>query len=249
VQSPWTKNPTPGCPRDTYFTIPVNGVIYVDVVPAENTGQPNSWTTAETKPACPSSPTVPAVNRNGVGFPTTGESLAWDYPCKAGDVFIEQEDGLAANGLTGRMTVSANNNLYITNHLDYVTTGTNNPFLGLIAEQFVYVWHPVSSALTNVNLPNQSTPFMNARISAAILSVNHSFMVQNNNVGTSLGTLKVTGAITQKFRGIIRRGTSSYTKDYVYDQRLRYDAPPRFLNPTVSVFGAVRTEELAPVYS
>jgi type II secretory pathway pseudopilin PulG len=247
VTSPWTKNPTPGCLKDTYFTIPVNGVIYVDVVPAENTGQPNSWTTTEAgKPTCPTSDTTPASNRNNVGFPIPNET-GWDYPCKAGDVFIEQEGGLAANGLTGRMTVSANNNLYITNHIDYVTVAPNSPFLGLIAEQFVYVWHPVQGA-SNLNLPGQSTPFTDARISAALLSVNHSFMVQNNSLGLGLGNLNVTGAITQKFRGIIKRGSASYVKNYVYDQRLRYDAPPRFLNPTISSFGAVRTEEQAPAY-
>ena len=243
VTSPWTKTVTPGCAKDSYFTIPVNGVVYVDVVPAENTTDPNSWGSTETgKPTCPTT----ATNHNNIGYPISGET-GWTYPCKAGDVFIEQEGGLSTNALSGRMTVSANNDLYVTNHIDYAGGTAGNAFLGLIAEQFLYVWHPVNGS-SNLNLPGQSTPFRDARISAAILSVNHAFMVQNNSLGDGLGTLNVTGAITQKFRGIIRRGTASYAKNYVYDQRLRYDAPPKFLNPTISSFSSVRTEEREPRY-
>ena len=243
VTSPWTKTVTPGCTKDTYFTIPVNGVVYVDVVPAEGTTDPNSWGSTETgKPTCPTT----ATNTNNVGYPIESET-GWRYPCKAGDVFIEQEGGNSLNALNARMTVSANNNLYVTNHIDYAGGSSGSAFLGLIAEQFIYVWHPVKDS-TNLNLPGQSTPFTDARISAAILSVNHAFMVQNNNLGAGLGTLNITGAITQKFRGIIRRGSASYSKNYVYDQRLRYDAPPKFLNPTVSSFSSVRTEEREPRY-
>jgi Tfp pilus assembly protein PilX len=240
VTSPWTKTVTPGCAKDAYFTIPVNGVVYVDVVPAEGTPDPNSWGASEAgKPTCPST-------GNNVGYPVPTET-DWTYPCKAGDVFIEQQDGAAANALQGRLTVSANNNLYVTNHLDYAGGTGGNSFLGLIAEQFLYVWHPVNGT-GSVNLPGQSTPFLDARISAALLSLNHAITVQHYNVGSSLGTLNITGALIQKFRGIVRSGGAGYAKNYVYDQRLRYDASPKFLNPTISSFGAVRTAEARPQY-
>lgn len=240
VASPWTKTVTPGCAKDTWFPIPVNGVVYVDVVPAEGTTDPNSWGAVEAgKPTCP--PTG-----NNVNYPIPTET-DWNYPCKAGDVFIEQLDGAPASALQGRLTVSANNNLYITNHLDYAGGTGGTSFLGLIAEQFVYVWHPVSGG-TNLNLPGQSTPFLDARISAALLSVNHAITVQHFGVGGSLGTLNITGALIQRFRGIVRSGGSGYAKNYVYDQRLRYDASPKFLNPTISSFGAVRTAEAKPQY-
>ena len=67
-------------------------------------------------------------------------------------------------------------------------------------------------------------------------------------VGPGLGELKITGALIQKYRGPVRAGSSGYGKNYVYDQRLRYDAPPKFLNPTISPFGAVRTAEARPQY-
>lgn len=240
VTSPWTKTVTPGCAEDSYFPIPVNGVVYVDVVPAEGTSDPNSWGATETgKPTCP-------VTGNHVGYPIASET-GWTYPCKAGDVFIEQLNGSPSHALDGRMTVSANNNLYITNHLEYAGGTGGGSFLGLIAEQFVYVWHPVSGT-SNLDLPGQSTAFVDPRISAALLSVNHVIMVQNVTVGDGLGTLNITGALTQRFRGIVRYNTSGYAKNYVYDQRLRYDAPPRFLNPTISSFGAVRTAEAEPQY-
>lgn len=238
VTSPWTKTITPGCPKGSYFTIPANGVVYVDVVPAEGTADPNSWGAAEAgKPACPAS-------GNPIGYPIASET-GWSYPCKAGDVFIEQENGSVANALSSRLTVSANNNLYITNHLDYAGGTSGGAFLGLIAEQFVYVWHPVSGT-SNLALPGQGTPFTDARISAALLSVNHAIAVQNNSFGAGLGTLNITGALTQKYRGIVRRGTAGYGKNYVYDERLAYDSPPRFLNPTISSFSAVRTREQRP---
>ncbi len=240
VTSPWTKTVTPGCAKDTFFTVPVAGVVYVDVVPAEGTSDVNSWGVTESgKPTCP-------ATGNNIGYPIASET-GWNYPCKAGDVFIEQENGATANALNGRMTVSANNNLYITNHLEYSGGTAGGSFLGLIAEQFVYVWHPVSGS-TNLNLPGQSTPFLDPRISAALLSVNHVITVQSVGVGGGLGTLNITGALTQRFRGIVRTGSSGYAKNYVYDQRLRYDAPPRFLNPTISSFSAVRTAEAKPQY-
>ena len=250
VSSPWTRTLTPGCPRDTFFNLPVNGVVYVARVPADNTTDDNSWRTGETPPTCPDN----AANKNNVGYPIAGEKAgSWDYPCRAGDVFIEQESGNAANALNGRLTVAASNNLYITNHLDYASG--SNSFLGLIAEQFIYLYHPIDSSNANLPLPGQTTPFTDARVKAALLSVNHAISLQNYLHGSSLGTLNITGAMTQKFRGVVRFRDAGgvqhgYTaKNYVYDQRLRYDAPPRFLNPTLNAFGAVRTAERKAAYS
>lgn len=249
VTSPWTRAPTAACPVDAWFPLPVNGVVYVDVVPADGlTTNPNSWpATQATKDKCP-------ALGNGLGFPVPGETDS-HYPCRAGDVFVEQVGGLASNGLNGRLTVSANNNLYVTSHLDYAPGTADRSFLGLIAEQFLYVHHPVkrtgTSPTTGDNLPG-SIP--NARISAALLSVNHSVMVQNPDMGVDLGTLTITGAITQKYRGVVgdtNASNGSYTgygKKYVYDQRLAYDSPPKFLNPLVSSFNVVRTAEVKPAY-
>jgi type II secretory pathway pseudopilin PulG len=248
VKSPWTKTASPGCPaNETPFPIPANGVIYVDVVPGDGiTGDDNSWPAGTTSPP---KPTCPATGNN-VNYPIPGEDR-WTYPCKAGDVFIEQLDGDSANALAGRLTVAANNNVYVTNHIDYAGGTAGNSFLGLIAEQFVYVWHPTSNG-TNLGLnpaDPSSTPFLNARISAAVLSVNHAITVQNFKLGAHLGTLSVKGAMVQRFRGPVKWLAAGYDKNYSYDPRLHYDAPPKFLQPTTSSFVAVRTSEATPQYS
>ena len=147
--------------------------------------------------------------------------------------------------------MSANNDLYVTGNIDYAGGTSGGSFLGLIAEQFLWFWHPVhkdgSGVVTNL------APLPDLSVSASLLSLNHTIGLQNAAMGPPMGTLKITGALTQKYRGSVGTvsGTtvlSGYGKDYRYDQRLRYDAPPRFLNPLVSTFGPVRTAEKPPVY-
>jgi hypothetical protein len=79
---------------------------------------------------------------------------------------------------------------------------------------------------------NQS--LQNPTFHAAILTVQHSFRVQNYRYGddNNSGTLHVVGAIAQKYRGIVgTTGGTGYAKNYVYDQRLSYQSPPHFLEP------------------
>ena len=88
------------------------------------------------------------------------------------------------------------------------------------------------------------------RPAMAILSVNHSFWVQRYDVGqaSQLGTLHVDGALAQRYRGPV--GTTSggvastgYVKQYVYDQRLKYLSPPKFLDPVASSWGVATWAE------
>ena len=68
--------------------------------------------------------------------------------------------------------------------------------------------------------------------------------------GATMGTLNVFGAIAQKYRGIVgQSGTSGFLKSYVYDKRLQWDSPPKFLNPVQSAFAPTQWSELIPVYS
>jgi hypothetical protein len=79
-------------------------------------------------------------------------------------------------------------------------------------------------------------------INAAILALNGSFVVQNNDKGAMLGTLNVTGAIAQQWRGIVGRSNLSgdplhgYSKNYVWDQRLQYDSPPHAFDELDTAF-------------
>jgi hypothetical protein len=81
----------------------------------------------------------------------------------------------------------------------------------------------------------------NVQIDAAILAIDHSFIVDHYDCGAQLGTLTVNGAIAQKFRGAV--GTTNghgYLKDYNYDDRLRYQEPPHFFDPVQSAWHVQR---------
>jgi hypothetical protein len=121
--------------------------------------------------------------------------------------------------------------------------------LGLVADNNVAVYHPVDGSGNNA-----SGTMTNVTVDAAILSLNHSFYVQNWNQGALLGTLTINGVITQEFRGPVgtfAAGTppvaqTGYAKDYNYDTRLKYLSPPYFLSPTQSAWGRISYTELAP---
>lgn len=128
---------------------------------------------------------------------------------------------------SGRLTIAAENDVIIDGDL----TNSGSGMLGLIANNFVRVYHPCASG------SNGAGSLSDLNIDAAILAINHSFIVDNYNCGSQLGSLNVTGAIAQKFRGPV--GTfggngTGYLKNYVYDDRLRYIEPPSFVDPVQS---------------
>ena len=125
--------------------------------------------------------------------------------------------------------------------------------LGLIANNFVRVGHKVtrsgSSCVGNYSSTDEPT-INNVQIDAAIMSLLHSFMVDNYNCG-KLETLTVNGAIVQKYRGPVGTGSggshaTGFLKDYWYDDRLRYRSPPYFLNPLKASWAVGDSHEQAP---
>ncbi len=116
------------------------------------------------------------------------------------------------------------------------------------------VSHPVTrqsngSCIGNVDTTNDPV-VKNVTIEAAILSLQHSFIVDNYNCGR-LDMLTVTGAIAQKYRGPVGTGSgtnpsSGFLKDYTYDDRFRYRSPPYFMNPVDSSWDVIRSHEQVP---
>lgn len=171
------------------------------------------------------------------GYPTTNETApanyggsAAPYGCKNGDLFVK-------GTFKGAMTAGAENYIYITGDLTY--NDESKDILGLVGQNAVWVWNPMKS--------NGSTPILgkDRTIEAAIISVAHTFQVQNYTLGGTRGNLIVYGSIAQKFRGTV--GTSSggtinngYIKKYEYDTRLAYTAPPKFLSPVSSSYGVTQ---------
>ena len=244
VTSPWTANGGAAyCGVGSNLPLPANGVLIVQNVPATA----DAYTRATPTTACKNSGAG-----NPLGYPITSDVAS--YGCKTGDLFIE-------GTLKGQLTASAENNIYLTWHLTYAGGAGGSDLLGLIANNYVQVYHPVKctsfsgsqcTAGSNLNAaPNHTTAtFNNPSINAAILSLNHSFLVQSYRWGSALGTLNVTGAIAQKYRGIVAlSGTSGYVKNYVYDSKLKYASPPFFLDPTQSAYGYKTWSEITPAYT
>jgi Tfp pilus assembly protein PilX len=251
VTSPWTKDKT-RCATGNNVPIPANGVIYVQTVPTTPSA-PNYWAPgAAGTPSCASS-------GNPIGYPQNGDDSS--YPCQAGDVFVE---GI----MKGQATIASENDIYVTGDLSYqggVTGGSATDIVGLVANNYVYVYHPVNcnssgGSCTNVSYSHtdttsggstniSNTTFSNPIIQAAVLSVQHSFIVQNYTLGAQLGNISLTGAIAQTFRGPVGLiGSTGYLKNYVYDARLKYMSPPHFLDPVQSAFQVTTSAEPAPVF-
>jgi hypothetical protein len=152
---------------------------------------------------------------------------------KCGNVFVSGK-------YSGRLTIAADNDIIINGNIIREGSG----MLGLIANNFIRVWHPYpsesnpsSSGAANCGSGSGEERLENLEVDAAILAIAHSFIVDHYDCGKSLGTLTVNGSISQQFRGAV--GTTGspgtgYLKNYTYDDRLRYMEPPSFLEPVKS---------------
>jgi hypothetical protein len=219
-------------------TIPVldHNLIYVQSVPTDATKSidPNYWAAGvypnklNQKTYCVGATGNSSPNGNGVGFPSAGEMITTTsaYNCQYGDVFVK-------GSFDAAMTIAAARYVYVTGNL--TRQDTQNDILGLVGTNAVWVWNPVNSSSDTILTDNER------KIEAAILSVGHSFQVQNYNLGDFRGKLTVVGSIAQKFRGTVGTGSGSaqsgYNKNYVYDPRFHAIAPPKFLSPVSTTYG------------
>jgi type II secretory pathway pseudopilin PulG len=120
--------------------------------------------------------------------------------------------------------------------------------LGLIANGFVRVYHPVSPSPRSPGASCTNVGYVgDVEIDAAILSLQHSFINDNHDCGGHQGMLTIKGGIAQNFRGTVGLvdGTG-YTKDYNYDDRLKYRNPPFFLPPLNAAWSVGRENEQVP---
>ncbi len=126
--------------------------------------------------------------------------------------------------LQGQLSIGTNRDLIITGNITYANDPTINPdstdILGLIAEKDVIISSSASPLGGNLT------------IQASIMAMDDSFYLDNWSSGLK-GTLNIYGGIIQDRRGPVgtfssRTGSkvSGYTKNYVYDSRLRTLPPP-----------------------
>jgi hypothetical protein len=150
-------------------------------------------------------------------------------------------------------TIGADNDIIVAGNL---LRGNANAEMGLIANGFVRVYHPIvwqnGQSECNSNNASASDAPHDIEIDAAILSLQHSFLVDNAKCGDPEGTLTVDGAIAQNYRGTVGTHSSGNTistgfaKNYIYDQQLRYQAPPYFLDPVKAAWDVQQQAEVAP---
>ena len=233
--------------------IPNNNAVYVQTVPTDPL-DPN-YTARASAPslvACDGKYTT--VNKvktwnkpnNGVGYPVTSENWASEtppsgakaYDCQAGDLFVEGK-------VDGKLTVAAENFIYVVNDLSYESTtdDENGDLLGLVGQAAVIVWNPINTSNSCLSAYCDT----NRVIQAAILSVAHTFTVQNYNAIGDRGELRVLGSIAQKFRGVVAQN-GGYVKAYKYDVRFVDKAPPKFLAPASTTYGVTTWVEINPVF-
>ena len=197
--------------------------------------------------------TTRALPANGVIYVRNGSGLCGaTYPPPTDATYPEPAScgNLYVSGTyTKSMTLAAANDIIIAPFGATRTNGgsgngdligSGNSVLGLVANSFVRVYHPC---------PEVSPLMDDVRIDAAILSLAHSFTADNYDCGSRLDNLTVNGAIAQKYRGAVGLSGSpgrGFTKDYNYDDRLRYRSPPYFLEPIAASWHVVRSNEQVP---
>jgi Tfp pilus assembly protein PilX len=177
--------------------------------------------------------------KNGLIYVEAGKDCAYTYSPTKADTSTEEKEEIncgtvyVSGTYSEPLTVAAQNDLIINgsiyptsiSKLGEAPSGTTT--LGLIATEYIRVYHPCSSTKGN-----ETGTLENPWIYSAILSTSHSFIVDNFGCGKQLGELNIYGAIAQKFRGPVgTAGGTGYDKDYIYDERLATDEPPYFLSP------------------
>lgn len=161
---------------------------------------------------CPSTYSASSYTTNSKGqyFGPCGDVYVHGYYNQPLTIVSDHDIVVMANttGLT---------NPGLTTDVDANGNPTGSATLGLVASDFVRVMHSANQ------VPGAVT------IDAAILTLQHSFVVDNYDTGaaTPQPYLNVHGAIAQRYRGTVGTvGATGYLKNYNYDDRLHVILPP-----------------------
>jgi hypothetical protein len=239
--TPGTASGSLGSPTGATINVLASNVIYVQNVPTTSSdpnyrsGEPSGFDCVNSNAGWTlgsSSTTLTQFPAEDEITPAGSSAANPAYGCRNGDVYVK-------GVLKGAMTIAAENYIYVTGNLTY--SDVSGDILGLVGNGAVWVWNPMK--ITNSGSgSNNVRPLLTdsgRTIQAAILSVAHTFQVQNYDQGSlARGTLTVKGSIAQTFRGPVGLvGGSGYIKAYKYDSRFAYMAPPKFLSPVSSAYG------------
>lgn len=130
--------------------------------------------------------------------------------------------------LDGRLTIVAETDIQITNHITYAAHPTNSSddALGLIARRDVIV---MDEAPNNLNV----FAHIIADGIATSASDDGSFYVEHYDSRADSGSLNVYGGIVQYYRGAVGTfggwgGDTGFTKNYMFDSRFSVNPPPHY---------------------
>ncbi|RIK08692.1 MAG: hypothetical protein DCC49_08770 [Acidobacteria bacterium] len=162
------------------------------------------------------------------------------------------------SGWHGQITIGSENSIWVWKSLRLDDeSDTSKDVIGLIANESIYV----GDDRVRSDRPYWMRRPTNPEIHAAMLALNgdvHAYGITNPPDSTTFsgcsGTLKIVGAFAQKSRGVVALGGTScgnstsrgYVKDYVYDSRLGYVQPPRFMEPSNTSWRQLAWREVPP---
>lgn len=133
---------------------------------------------------------------------------------------------VGGTNMDGRLSIVADDDIQITNHITYAVHPTNNSddALGLIAQ---------SNVVVMLNAPNNLNIFAHIISCSTITNFNGGFYVRNYASRAKSGSLTVYGGIVENNRGAVGQGEKGFqTKKYTYDERFATNPPPSY--PTVT---------------
>jgi hypothetical protein len=239
MQMPLTGQPLaaralPGYLYTGKTTIVLNG-LNMDVTNPSVVGNLGVLNTPKTMPLPPNG--VIYAKQNSCAYSVAPIVADYLEPAACANLYVK---GTYASSLT----IASQNDVIINGDI----TSSNGAIAGIIADNFVRLYHPVlrdgsGNCIANVQAPR------NYQIDSALVSLLNSFIVDNHTCGAHLGTLNINGAIAQKFRGPVGQGGVTgpgYTKNYWYDDRFRYRSPPYFIEPVAAAWRVLRTNEQVP---
>jgi len=202
------------------------------------------WPTVNTRPlALPTNGVIWVESTSASGCPVGYKRRQiYDAPTTCGNVEV-------SGNYSQELTIAAANDIIVKNDIKRNAPGL---LAGLVAQNFVRVYHPVNNwNSSSTDCDTNGGPSPDLTIEAAVLAMDHSFIVDNYYCGGYLGKLTVDGAIAQRYRGPVGTGGSSgistgYLKNYVYNDRLRFREPPFFIDPVQSSWRVARQNEQVP---
>jgi Tfp pilus assembly protein PilX len=181
---------------------------------------------------------------NSSGGCGTGYAASLSYPKNdgCGDAWVH---GNSSKDLT----IGTANDIIVDGNVTHDT----GVVIGLISQGFTRLYHPCISGSNAAGPAGTEDAGVNyltdPEIDAAIMSVQHSWQVDNWDCGAGVGTITITGAIAQLYRGTVGRGTQhGYLKGYAYDPNLKYHQPPYFLDPTSAKWDLFSQTEQVPTH-